>query len=185
MALLFSLGLNLEEDLQHHWHPKWKAGNTKNHSDRQLVLSKDIAQQLGSSVSHLRQRQEVLLSCQVRGQLDNPGHLIEGAEMLSRDGEYVQRRNACRFPSLFDVVLSTQPADELRYMPDDRQNAAEMKHSARLDTFNIRTKGSGRGRQLNAELRQPALRGSRLRTLRAHHLLECAPPSTCSTSPVT
>src|SRR5579864_1683468 len=185
MALLFSLGLNLEEDLQHHWHPKWKAGNTKNHPDRQLVFSKNIAQQLRSSVSHLRQRQEVLLGCQVRRQLDNPGHLIERAEVLSRDGEYVQRRNACCCPSLFDVVLSTQPAYELRYMPDDRENAAEMKQSARLDTFSIRAKGSGRGRQLNAELRQPALRASPLRARRTHHLLECAPPSTCSTSPVT
>src|SRR5229473_3888741 len=180
-----SSNLNFEKDLQHDRHPKWKAGNTKNHPDRQLVFSKDIAEQLRSGISHFRQRQEVLLSCQVRRQLDNPGHLIERAEVLSRGGEYVQRRNARCFPSLFDVVLSTQPAYELRYVPDDRENAAEMKHSARLDTFNIRAEGSGRGRQLNAEFRKPALRASPLRALRTHHLLECAPPSTCSTSPVT
>ena len=158
-------GFNFEENLQHDRHAEWKARNSKNHADRQLVFSKDIAQQLRSSVSHLRQRQEVLLGCQVRRQLDNPGHLVERAEVLSRGGEYVQRRNARCFPSLFDIVLSPQPAYELRYMPDDRENAAEMKHGARLDTFNIRAKGSWRGPQLNAEFRKPALRACPLRAL--------------------
>lgn len=68
---------------------------------------------------------------------------------------------------------------------DGRENAAEIKQVARLDTFNISAEWNGRGRQLNAEFRKPALRACRLRALRAHHLPECAPPSTCNTSPVT
>lgn len=40
-------------------------------------------------------------------------------------------------------------------------------------------------RQLNPELRKPALCACRLRALRPYHLPECAPPSTCNTSPVT
>src|SRR5260370_6334714 len=184
-SAIASSSFNFEKDLQHDRHPEWKVGNAENHPDRQLVFSKDIAQQLRGSVSHLRQRQEVLFGCQIRRQLDNPGHLIERAQVLSRGREYVQCCQVHYFASLFDVVLSAQPAYELRFMPNDRENAAEMKHIARLETFNIRAKGSGRGRQLNAELRKPALRGCRLRALRTHHLLECAPPSTCSTSPVT
>src|ERR1700722_3412986 len=105
--------------------------------------------------------------------------------MLSRGGEYVQGRDARGFASLFYVVLSAQPAYELWFMPDDRENAAEIKQVARLDAFSIRPNRSRRGRQLNAELRKPALRACRLRDLWAHHLPECAPPSTCSTSPVT
>ena len=105
--------------------------------------------------------------------------------MVSRGGEYVQRREMRGFAALFDVVLSAQPADELRFMPDGREDAAEIKEVARLDTFNISAERNGRGRQLNAEFGKPALRARRLRALRGHHLPECAPPSTCSTSPVT
>ncbi len=147
-------GFNFEENLQHDRHAEWKARNPKNHADRQLVFSKDIAQQLR-------------------------------AQVVSRGGEYVQSRDTRGFASLFDVVLSAQPAHELRFMPDDRQNATEIKQVARLNTFNVGADRSGREGQLNAERRKPALRVRRLRALWAHHLPECAPPSTCSTSPVT
>jgi hypothetical protein len=76
--------------------------------------------------------------------------------VISRGGEYVQSRDARGFASLFDVVLSAQPANELRFMPDGRENAAEIKQVARLDTFNISAERNRRGRQLNAELRKPA-----------------------------
>src|SRR6202522_1953344 len=105
--------------------------------------------------------------------------------MISRYGEHVQRRKACGFPSLVGVVFPAQTAYELRFMPDNRQNPTKIKQVACLDTFNISPKRSRRRRQLNTELRKPALRASRLRPFRAHHLPECAPPSTCSTSPVT
>src|SRR3982074_183742 len=166
------LGFNFEKDLQHDRHPEWKARNAKNQPGRQLVFSKDIAQQLRGSVSHLRLREEVPFGCQVRDQPDDPGHLIERAQVISRGGEYVQSRDARGFASLFDVVLSGQPANELRFMPDGRKNAAEIKQVARLDTFNISAERNGRGRQLNAELRKPALRACRIRALRAHHLPE-------------
>jgi len=178
-------GFNFEENLQHDRHAEWKARNPKNHADRQLVFSKDIAQQLRRSVSHLRLRVEVSFGCDVRNQSDDPGHFIERAQVVSRGGEYVQSRDTRGFASLFDVVLSAQPAHELRFMPDDRQNATEIKQVARLNTFNVGADRSGREGQLNAERRKPALRVRRLRALWAHHLPECAPPSTCSTSPVT
>src|ERR1700730_4427353 len=184
-VLSASLGFNFEKDLQHDRHSEWKASNAENHPDRQLVFSKDIAQQLRGSVSYLRLREEVPFGCDVRHQPDNPGHLIERAQVVSRGGEYVQSCDARGFASLFEVVLSAQPAYELRFMSDGREDAAEIKQVARLDTFNISAERDGRGRQLNAELRKPALRACRLRALRTHHLPECAPPSTCSTSPVT
>src|SRR5580692_6245289 len=131
------------------------------------------------------QRREVSFGCDVRHQPDDPGHLIERAQVVSRGGEYVQSRDTRRFASLFYVILSAQPAYELRFMPNERENATEIKQVARLDTFNVGADRSGCGPQLNAELRKPALRVRRLRALWAHHLPECAPPSTCSTSPVT
>src|ERR1700758_145791 len=81
-------GFNFEENLQHDRHAEWKARNAKNHPDRQLVFSKDIAQQLRRSVSHLRLREEVSFGCDVRNQSDDPGHLIERAQLVSRGGEY-------------------------------------------------------------------------------------------------
>ena len=62
-------------------------------------------------------------------------------------------------------VALRQPAYELWFMPNDQQNATEIKHVARLNTFNVGADGSGRERQLNAEGRKPALRVRRLRTL--------------------
>src|ERR1700759_5304174 len=95
-------GFNFEENLQHDRHAEWKARNPKNHADRQLVFSKDIAQQLRRSVSHLRLRVEVSFGCDVRNQSDDPGHLIERAQVVSRGGEYVQSRDTRGFASLVD-----------------------------------------------------------------------------------
>ena len=162
-----------------------KARNAKNHPDRQPVFSEDIAQQLRGSVCYLRLREEISFGCDVRHQSDDPGHLVERAQVVSRGGEYVQSCDARGFASLFDVVLPSQPAYELRFMPDGREDAAEIKQVTRLDTFDVSAERNGRGRQFNAELRKSALRACRLRALRAHHLPECAPPSTCNTSPVT
>jgi hypothetical protein len=142
-----------------------KARNAKNHPDRQPVFSEDIAQQLRGSVCYLRLREEISFGCDVRHQSDDLGHLVERAQVVSRGGEYVQSCDARGFASLFDVVLSAQPAYELRLMPDGRQNSAEIKQVARLDTFNISAEWNGRGRQLNAELRKPALSACRLQAL--------------------
>src|ERR1700710_635405 len=113
-------GFNFEENLQHDRHAEGKARNAKNYAGRQLVFSKDIAQQLRRSVSHLRLREEVPFGCDVRHQTEDPGHLIKRARVVSHGGEYVQSRHMRGFAALFDVVLSAQPADELRFMPDGR-----------------------------------------------------------------
>src|SRR5882757_6434195 len=84
VSALASSGFNFEKDLQHDRHPEWKVGNAENHPDRQLVFSKDIAQQLRGSVSHLRLSEEVPFGCQVRRQPDDPGHLIQRAQVISR-----------------------------------------------------------------------------------------------------
>ena len=105
--------------------------------------------------------------------------------MFSHHGEHVQGRDARGFATLFDVVLPSEPADELGFMADDRENTAEIKQVARLNTLGIRPNGRPRGRQRDVEVGEPALCGRWLRVVRAYHLPECAPPSTCSTSPVT
>ena len=82
-SALASSGFNFEEDLQRHRHSEWEARNAEDHPDRQLIFSKDIAQQLRGSVSNLRLCKEASFGCQVCLQL-------ERAQMVSRGGEYVQ-----------------------------------------------------------------------------------------------
>src|ERR1700678_3002907 len=99
--------------------------------------------------------------------------------------EHVQRGDPrCRSP-FFDTKLFAKATDELWLVADCWKHTAKKEQISRLDTFYISAKRSGRRRKLDAELRKPALCARRLRALRAYHLPECEPPSTCSTSPVT
>jgi hypothetical protein len=68
---------------------------------------------------------------------------------------------------------------------DGRKHTAEEEQITGLYGFDIGAERSGRRREFDAELLQSALRVGRLRALAAYHFPECAPPSTCSTSPVT
>ena len=136
-SVLASLGCDFEEDLQHDRHTEWKACSAEDHPDRQLVFSEDVAQQLGGGVSDLGLREEVALGCDVRHEPDDFGHLVERAQVASRDGEYVQSSDARGFTSLFYVVFSAEPAYELRFMSDHGENSAEVKQVTGLDTFNI------------------------------------------------
>jgi hypothetical protein len=102
--------------------------------------------------------------------------------VVSRGGEYVQSRDARGFASLFDVVLSAQPSYELRFMPDDRENAAEIKQGARLDAFYISRIGMGAGvsSMPSSASRRSALAGfgpfGLTICLSAHHRPRAAPP---------
>ena len=78
-----------------------------------------------------------------------------------------------------------ETADELRLVSDGRKHTAEEEQIAGLYGLDIRAERSGRRREFDAELLQSALRVGRLRAHAAYHFPECAPPSTCSTSPVT
>jgi hypothetical protein len=90
-----------------------------------------------------------------------------------------------RLSALFRIELFAETAHELGFVTDRRKHAAEKKKVPGLHGLNISAEWSGCGRKFNAELLQPALRADRLRALRTYHLPECAPPSTCNTSPVT
>ena len=68
-----SSGFHFEKNFHHDWYSEWKASDAKNHSHRKLVLPKDIAQQFGSTISHLWMRKEGLVGSQVRSELDHSG----------------------------------------------------------------------------------------------------------------
>src|SRR5260370_34881512 len=97
----------------------------------------------------------------------------------------MQEPNGDRFSTLVRSQFFPGTADERRLVSDGRKHAAEEEQTAGFYGLDIGAERSGRRREFDAELLQSALRVGRLRPLAAYHFPECAPPSTCSTSPVT
>src|SRR5215469_5638003 len=105
--------------------------------------------------------------------------------MLLCGSEGVQGRDVEGISSGFSVQLFANAADVLRLTVDDGEHSAEEEEVARLYCLDVGAKRRRRSWEVNAKVLQPAFCTSRLRTLTAHHRPVCAPPSTCSTSPVT
>ena len=105
--------------------------------------------------------------------------------MLFGRGEDAQSRGVGGISTGLGIELLSQPPDILRLVIDNWEHPAKEEQVARLYRFHVRAKRRRGGWQLNAKVLQPAICTARLRTFIAYHLPACAPPSTCSTSPVT
>src|SRR6266567_3227202 len=105
--------------------------------------------------------------------------------MMFGSCEGAQRRRIGGVSSGLGIEFFAKPAKILRLMVNNREHPAEEKQVACLYRLDVTSKRRRGGWELNSKVVQPAIRTARLRTLRAHHLPTCAPPSTCSTSPVT
>src|SRR5450631_4205971 len=106
--------------------------------------------------------------------------------MLLGDRKRIQRSQASRTPSVFDAQLSSDASQELGRSSLHWQRAAQEEQVAGLHRFNVGAERSWWTRQVYAKVSQP-LFGTGARCVRGHyhHRPRCAPPSTCSTSPVT
>ena len=105
--------------------------------------------------------------------------------MLLGRGEDVQSRSVSGISPRLDIELFPQSAKILRLVLDNWEHPAEEEKVARLYRLDISAKGR-RGRwELDAKVLQSAICTARLRIFNAYHRPACAPPSTCSTSPVT
>src|SRR5580698_6691102 len=105
--------------------------------------------------------------------------------MLFRRGENSQSRRVGGISSSLDIEFFPKPANILRLVVNNWEHSAKEKQVARLYRLDVRTKRCRRRWELNAKLLQPAFCAIRRRTFSAYHRPACAPPSTCSTSPVT
>src|SRR5215470_19827542 len=105
--------------------------------------------------------------------------------MLFGRSQDVQGRNVRCFSPGFDVELFPKPANKLRRVVDNREHPAKEEKVARLHRLDVSAKRRWRGWELNAKVLQLAICTAQVRTSHAYHLPACAPPSTCSTSPVT
>ena len=105
--------------------------------------------------------------------------------MLLGRGKDVQSRSVSGISPRLDIELFPQSAKILRLVIDNWEHPAKEEKVARLYRLDISAKGRRGGWELNAKVLQSAICTAWLRTFNAYHRPTCAPPSTCSTSPVT
>src|ERR1700730_1433920 len=104
--------------------------------------------------------------------------------MFSRDSKDVERGEMCSLASRFHIELRADAPDEFRRAAFRGEHPGQKKQIARLHRFHVSAERLRRCRQLDAKFFQPLLGADRLRVSVSYHLPMCAPPSTCSTSPV-
>ena len=105
--------------------------------------------------------------------------------MLSRDSERVERREVSRLAPRFHIELGADAPNEFRLAAFRGKHPGQKKQIAGLHRFHIGAERLRRRRELDAKFLQPLLGAGRLIVFASYHLPMCAPPSTCSTSPVT
>src|SRR6267143_2451023 len=161
-----------------------KACDAIHQAARALLFSKDVLQQFRSGISDFRLIADVSRSGHRHAEPDDPRHFVERSQMLSRDSENVERREVSRLAPCFHIKLRADAPDKFCRAPFRGEHPGEKKKIARLHRFHIGSERLRRRRELDAKFFQPLLGAGRPRAFVGYHLPKCAPPSTCSTSPV-
>ncbi len=104
--------------------------------------------------------------------------------MLFSRSERAERCGVSGIPSSLDIDFFSKPTKIFRFMVYDWKQSAQEQEVPRLDRLDIAAQRCWGGLEFDAKLLQPPLRIAGLRSPRAYHRPACAPPSTCSTSPV-
>ena len=105
--------------------------------------------------------------------------------MLPRDSEDIERREVSSLAPRFHIELRADAPREFRAAALGGEHPGQEEQIARLHRFHIGPERLRRRRELDAKFFQPLLGAGRPRAFAGYHLPTCAPPSTCSTSPVT
>src|SRR5260370_12283281 len=176
---------HLENDFQLDRSAERKACDAIHQAARALVFSEDISQQLGSSVSYFRLIADISRSGHRHAEPDNSCYFVERSQMLPRDSEDIERREVSSLAPRFHIELRADPPNYLRRVALRGKHPAQKKQIARLHRFHICPERLRRQWELDAKFFQPLLGAGRAGTFGGYHLPTCAPPSTCSSSPVT
>ena len=159
--------------------------NADYHANRCFLDAKDISKQVRDSVRYLRLIEEIPGGCYKHSEPDDASHSVERAQMLLGRGEDVQSRSESGISPSLDIELFPESAKVLRLVIDNWEHPAKEEKVARLHRLDVTAEWRRGGWELNAKVSQPAICTAQVRTPTAHHRPACAPPSTCSTSPVT
>src|SRR4029077_11656104 len=107
------------------------------------------------------------------------------AEVPARDRERIERREVSGLATRFHVKLGANTAYKFRLAARCRKHTGKEKKIAGLHRFCISAERLGWGWEFDAEFLQPLLGRGRVIVFASYPFPLCAPPSTCSTSPVT
>ena len=110
--------------------------------------------------------------------------LSSDPKMFSRDRESIERREVSGFATRFHVELGADPPNEFRLAARRGKHTGKKKQIAGLHRFYISAERLRWGREFDPQFLQSLLGGGRLIFFASYHFPLCAPPSTCSTSPV-
>ena len=165
--------------------PSFVVSDAIHQAARASAFSEDVFEQLRSGVSDFRLIADISRSGHRHAEPDDPRHFVERSQMLPRDSEDVERREVSRLAPRFHIELRADAPNEFRSVAFGGKHPAQKKQIARLHRFHIGAERLGGHRELDAKFFQPLLGAGRPRAFAGYHLPTCAPPSTCSTSPVT
>src|SRR6266852_3268858 len=176
---------HLENDFQLDRSTERKACDAIHQAARALVFSEDISQQLGSGVSYFRLIADISRSGHRHAKPDNSCYFVERSQMLPRDSEDIERRELSSLAPRFHIELPADPPTYFPHVALRGKHPAQKKQIARLHRFHICPERLRRRWELDGKFFQPLLGAGRAGNFGGYHLPTCAPPSTCSTSPVT
>src|SRR5882672_10252834 len=187
-SILISLTLlsfcDLENNLQLDRCAERKACHTIDQPAWILVFSEDVLQQLRSGISDFWLIAHVSRSGDGHTEPNDSRHFVERAEMLLHHSERIKCCEMRRIPASFHIKVRTEASNEFRLAALRRKHPGQKKQIARLHRLHISTERFGRRGELDAKFFQPLLGACGWKSVTGYHLPRCAPPSTCSTSPV-
>src|SRR3569833_1868432 len=105
--------------------------------------------------------------------------------MTSRRSERVRCSHSRSFLSRSEIEFLSDLADVSRLVINDWKHSAQEEQPPSFDHLDVGAEWSWRIRQRYAQALQPALSAGIPSVGPTYHRPTCAPPSTCSTSPVT
>src|SRR5207245_1226377 len=174
----------LENNFELDWRAEREVCGPIHQTARVLVFPEHVLQQLRSTVSDFRLVADISRSGYRHAEPNNARHFIERSQMLPRNTKGVECGEMSRFAPRFHVELRAEASNEFRRAAFRGKHARQKKKIPRLHRFHICAERLRRRRKLDAKFFQPLLGAGRPRAFAGYHLPACAPPSTCSISPV-
>src|SRR2546421_9351580 len=162
---------HLENDFQLDRGAERKTRDAVDQTARAFVFSEDLLQQLRSGVGDFRLIADIARCGHRHAEPDDPRHFVERPQMLSRDGEGVERREASRLAPRFHVKFRADAPDEFRSVAFSGKHPTQKKQLARLHGFHVGAERLRRCRKLDAKFLQPLLGAGPARAFAGYHLL--------------
>lgn len=171
------LSLDLEYHFQLDRSAERKACYSVNQPAGALIPPENVLQQLRSGVSDFRLIADISGGRHRNAETDDPFHFVERSQMLPRDSQDVERREAGSFASLFHTQLRAYAADELRPVTFRGKHPAQKQQIARPHRFHVGTERLRRRGEIDSDFFQSLLGIDEPRAVTSYHTIMFAASS--------